>query len=117
MRWSRSFVVMGAVAALFAGCAAAPKDAAPAGQATARERVAQGAFLLDVRTPEEFAEGHLPGAELIPVQSLAARLGEVPKDRPVVVYCRSGKRSAQAAAILRDAGRTDVIDLGAMSNW
>ena len=55
--------------------------------------VTAGATLLDVRTPEEFAEGHLEGAVLIPVAELSTRLSEIPRDRPVVAYCRSGARS------------------------
>jgi len=84
----------------------------------ARRLVEQGALLLDVRTPGEYADRHLPGAVNIPVQELAARLGEVgAKDRSVVVYCRSGHRSANAAAMLRQAGYAQVHDLGAMSRW
>ena len=80
--------------------------------------VAAGALLLDVRTPEEFAEGHVKGAVNIPVQSLRARLDEAGrKDRPVVVYCRSGRRSALAASILKDAGFEQVIDVGPMPAW
>lgn len=75
------------------------------------------ALLLDVRTPEEHAEGHLKGALNIPVDDLAVRLTELePKDRPVVVFCRSGFRSSRAAEILREAGFRDVHDLGGMSN-
>jgi rhodanese-related sulfurtransferase len=69
------------------------------------------AFLLDVRTPEEFAEGHAEGARNIPVQELAARFGEVPAGRPVVVYCRSGGRSASAGALLSQRG-VEVYDAG-----
>ncbi len=85
--------------------------------ADARRLVEKGATLLDVRTPGEFAAGHLPGAVNIPVQSLSARLGEVPKDRPVIVYCRSGQRSSSAARQLKQAGFGAVHDLGAMSRW
>jgi phage shock protein E len=82
-----------------------------------RERVAKGALLLDVRTPAEFAEGHIPGAKNIPVQELAARINEVgPRDRHVVIYCRSGARSAAAAQLLTRAGY-HVTDVGAMSNY
>lgn len=79
----------------------------------------QGALLLDVRTPEEFAAGHIDGATNIPVQQLEARLWSLPasKDQNVVVYCRSGARSSKAAGILKNAGYTRVVDLGAMSNW
>lgn len=74
-------------------------------------------FLLDVRTPEEFATGHISGAANISVQTLAARLAEVPKDEPVVVYCRSGNRSATAVQMLKEAGYTTVYDLGGVIAW
>ncbi|MBZ0300324.1 MAG: rhodanese-like domain-containing protein [Anaerolineae bacterium] len=74
-------------------------------------------FLLDVRTPEEFATGYITGATNISVQTLADRLSEVPKDTPVVVYCRSGNRSAQAARILSDAGYSEIYDLGGVNSW
>jgi phage shock protein E len=77
--------------------------------------VNDGAVLLDVRTPGEFASGHLDGAVNIPVDELADRLGEIEGDQ-VVVYCRSGHRSAKAAAVLEGAGK-QVTDLGAMGNW
>ncbi len=84
----------------------------------ARQLVDRGAFLLDVRTPGEFDSGHVDGAVNIPVQSLGQRLMELPAtDQPVVVYCRSGGRSAQAAALLRQAGWTDVHDIGPMPAW
>ncbi len=74
-------------------------------------------FLLDVRTPEEFGTGHIAGAANISVQTLADRLSEVPQDQPIVVYCRSGNRSAQAAQILQAAGYTGVYDLGGVIDW
>jgi rhodanese-related sulfurtransferase len=80
-----------------------------------RKWVAEGATLLDVRTPEEFAAGHVDGARNIPVQVLGGRLRDVPKGR-VVVYCRSGGRSASAAALLRQAGY-EVFDVGPMSAY
>ncbi|MBL8951739.1 MAG: rhodanese-like domain-containing protein [Myxococcaceae bacterium] len=86
----------------------------------ARELVSRrGALLLDVRTPEEFAAGHVDGAKNVPVQVLDAELARLPakKNQPIVVYCRSGGRSARAAAMLGAAGFTQVHDLGAMSNW
>lgn len=73
--------------------------------------------LLDVRTPEEFASGHIPGAVNISVDSLAQQLSQVPQDKPVVVYCHSGNRSAQAARILNDAGYKNIYDLGGIIAW
>jgi rhodanese-related sulfurtransferase len=85
--------------------------------AEARRLVAEeGAFLLDVRSTEEFGSGHVEGATNIPIQELDSRLAEVPEDKPVVVYCLSGGRSAMAARELTAAGR-DVYDLGPMSAW
>jgi rhodanese-related sulfurtransferase len=78
--------------------------------------VAAGAALIDVRTPDEYAAGALEGAVNVPLDELAGRLDELDRSVPVVVYCRSGSRSSQAAAILCDAGFT-VYDLGAMTNW
>lgn len=84
--------------------------------AAAHELVKQGATLLDVRTPEEYEAGHLSGATLIPIAVLEARLAEVSQDKPIVVYCRSGRRSAMAANLLKKRGY-EVHDLGAMAAW
>jgi rhodanese-related sulfurtransferase len=73
-------------------------------------------ILLDVRTPEEFANGHIPGAININVEELSTRMSEIPSDLPVVVYCRSGNRSATAAAMLSGQGYT-VYDLGGIIDW
>jgi len=73
--------------------------------------------LLDVRTPEEFASGHISGAVIISVETLASRLDEIPRDLPVVVYCRSGNRSATAAQILNGEGFQPVYDLGGIQAW
>lgn len=73
--------------------------------------------LLDVRTPQEFNDGHIAGSINIAVETLAGRLDEVPRDQPIVVYCRSGNRSAQAAQILTQAGFTNVYDLGGIIAW
>lgn len=84
----------------------------------AHQAVQAGAVLLDVRTPQEFAAGHLDGAVNIPVQELEQRLGELPaKDRQYVIYCHSGRRSAIAKRMLESRGYTQLLDLGAMTNW
>jgi phage shock protein E len=115
----RSRLVMVGVLALLAvaGYLSFARSPGRAG-AGARALVAQGALLLDVRTPEEFNQQHLPGAVNVPVQELDRRWAEVgPRDRDVVVYCRSGRRSSSAAEILRAHGFTKVHDLGPMSAW
>ncbi|MBM4377338.1 MAG: rhodanese-like domain-containing protein [Deltaproteobacteria bacterium] len=84
----------------------------------ARRLVDAGAMLLDVRSPAEFSSGHIDGAKNIPVDELSSRISEVgPKEKPVVVYCRSGARSGSATRVLRGAGFTQVYDLGSMSAW
>lgn len=64
----------------------------------------QGAFVLDVREPEERADYHMPDSTLIPPGELSNRLGEVPTDRKIIVVCRTGNRSAQGRDILLAAG-------------
>lgn len=83
--------------------------------ATAARLVGEGAFLLDVRTPTEFATGAPKGAVNIPVQELAGRLDELPRDRKIVAYCRSGARSATAVAQLVKAG-FEAHDAGGLGN-
>lgn len=85
--------------------------------AQAKKLVEEGAMLLDVRTQGEFAGGHLPKAVNIPLSELSARIAEVPKDQPVVVYCASGMRSASAKRLLVASGRKAVHDLGGMSRY
>ncbi len=78
----------------------------------------EGARLVDVRSEAEYGGGHLPGSINLPLQQLdgkASKLGA--KDKPVVVYCLSGTRSALARAKLKGLGFTRVFDLGPMSRW
>ena len=76
--------------------------------------------LIDVREPAEFAQGlgHIDGALLLPLGQLEARLGELSRQRPIVTVCRSGARSARAAAMLAKAGFDQVANLrGGMLRW
>ena len=83
-----------------------------------RSAVQKGARVIDVRTPGEFASGNVGGSINIPLQDLSSSLGKVGKSsRPVVLYCRSGSRSAMAARILRSNGYERVLDAGAIHNW
>jgi rhodanese-related sulfurtransferase len=80
----------------------------------------KGAFLLDVREPSEYAEVHAKDAVLIPLGQLPSRLNEIAqyKNKPVVVICRSGRRSAQGAEILRNAGFAQVANVeGGTNAW
>ncbi len=84
----------------------------------ASQKREQGAFILDVREPSEWAQFHIPGATLIPLGDLPTRLSEVPADREVVVVCRSGNRSAQGRDILLNAGFTRVTSMaGGVTQW
>lgn len=86
--------------------------------AEAHRWVEAGATLVDVRSPQEFAAGHLPQAKNIPVQELDRRAKELgDRGKPLVVYCRSGARSASAKGSLVAQGFTQVLDLGPMSAW
>ena len=75
-------------------------------------------YLIDVRTKEEYSQGHLGGAALIPVDEIKNRLTEIPKDKPVIVYCKSGARSMQAANILVSNGFKTVYNMtGGIEEW
>ena len=78
----------------------------------------QHLFVLDVRSPQEYAEGHVPGAVNVPHDQLASRLAEVPKDKDVVVYCRTGRRTALATEMLAANGYKRISHLeGDMQAW
>jgi len=80
------------------------------------EKIRAGATIIDVRTPDEYAEGRYRGAINIPVDELPRRLDSIgKKDAPVVVYCASGGRSAVAESILRSRGFTDVLNAGGIA--
>lgn len=86
--------------------------------ARAHALVEDGARLIDVRSPQEYASGHIDGARNIPLNEIGRRTKDVGrKDKPVVVYCLSGMRSAQAKSKLEAAGFTEVHNLGSMSRW
>jgi rhodanese-related sulfurtransferase len=91
-----------------------------AAPADVEQWIAEGrVHVLDVRRPDETAQGVVPGSQLIPLDQLAARAGELPADdKPIVVVCRSGRRSKQAADLLRAGGRSNVIELrGGLMAW
>ncbi|MBI5053866.1 MAG: rhodanese-like domain-containing protein [Chloroflexi bacterium] len=77
-----------------------------------------GAFILDVRTVEEWKEFHVPNSTLIPLDELPKRVAEVPRDKEVVVVCRSGNRSQAGRDILLNAGFTKVTSMsGGLNEW
>lgn len=76
-----------------------------------RELASGKPVLVDVREPDEFAAGHIEGAKLIPLGTLEAAYSTLPKDGKLVVYCRSGKRSAKAVSVLAAHGYSNAVSL------
>jgi rhodanese-related sulfurtransferase len=83
----------------------------------AYEMYKSGTFLLDVRTQEEWDEYHVPNATFIPLDQLPNRLSEVPKDKEIVVICRSGNRSKEGRDILLNAGYNATSVTGGIKEW
>ncbi len=79
-----------------------------------KAKLAAGAVVLDVRRDDEFRAGAFPGALHIPLQQLQGRLSEIPRGKPVVVYCAAGMRAESAANVLRGAGFDDVVNAGGL---
>lgn len=86
-----------------------------------KERLDKGdkITVIDVRTPDEYAAGHIPGSLLIPFDEIKVKSDQLPQDKntEIVVYCRSGRRSAIAAETLISLGYAKIYDLGAVSSW
>ncbi|MCL6523212.1 MAG: rhodanese-like domain-containing protein [Thermoflavifilum sp.] len=78
--------------------------------------IQQGAIILDVRTPQEFKSGHIPGAINIPVQQLQQQLHRLKKNQVIITCCASGARSALAKNILKQAGFAEVHNGGSWIN-
>lgn len=86
--------------------------------ATAKALAAAGARVVDVRTPQEFAAGHVPGAINIPYEEIGKRAAEIgPPSTQVVLYCRTGRRSGIAADALQKAGYSKLYDFKSVSAW
>ena len=124
---NRTAAAVFASAALFCGVmTAAPVMAAPANFQVIQPQEAKammdkgGVVILDVRTPQEFAEGHIAGAVNVPLQTLkvGARLDQVTNlDQPILVYCKSGRRAALASDLLSFAGYTQVYNFLGVKQW
>lgn len=106
-----------------AGCGAAPREHGyqriSMDEAAALLAEQEDLILLDVRTEEEFTEAHIPGAICIPNESIGAEeIAQLPdKEQRILVYCRSGNRSRQAAQKLVDLGYTNIIECGGIQDW
>jgi rhodanese-related sulfurtransferase len=92
-------------------------DGLEVGLETFAEAYAAGAAVLDVRNPDEYEAGHVPGAALIPITELAARQDEIPEGDPLYVICASGGRSLTAAKALVRAGYRAVSVAGGTRGW
>lgn len=133
---SRAPIVLLAALALTPACANEPSSSSPPASqaenkaglpdrdpALAHKLVAAGGLLIDVRSPDEYAEKHAEGAINIPVGELDRRLAEVEKlaggdkKKPIVVYCAMGGRAAAAKKALVRAGYEQVTNVGGLSDW
>ena len=110
-------------ALLLAGCAA-PAEETTYRQINMDEAITMmeeesGYILLDVRTPEEFAEKHIPGAINVANETIGTdEIPELPnKDQLILVYCRSGNRSKQASEKLAAMGYTNIVEFGGINDW
>lgn len=88
-------------------------------EAVAMMEEESGYLILDVRTPEEFGEKHIPGAVNVPNETIdTEEIPELPdKEQLILVYCRSGNRSKQASAKLVDLGYTNIVEFGGIKDW
>ena len=110
-------------ALLLVGCAA-PAEEITYRQINMDEAItimeeASGYIILDVRTPEEFADKHIPGAINVPNETIGTEeISELPdKDQLILVYCRSGNRSKQASEKLAALGYTNIVEFGGINDW
>jgi len=83
----------------------------------AREMVANGAQLVDVRSPQEYAQGAIPGSVNVPLQTIQMAKDALDKEKPVIVYCVSGARSSQAQMFLENMGFGSVHNLGSIRKY
>ena len=101
----------GALIAIAAFASESVPDISSETLAARQQQDRQGLFVLDVRSPDEFAAGHVPGAVNIPYDQVGSRLAEVPQHKDVVLYCRTGRRAALAAEVLASHGYTRLQHL------
>ena len=129
-KWSNSRIishllsgplVMGALAVLLAACGASQPTYKQISQDEAMQMMKDesGYLIVDVRTPEEFAEGHIPGAINVPNEEIGTEMPDAlpDKDQLLLVYCRRGNRSKEASQKLADMGYTNVYEFGGIETW
>jgi phage shock protein E len=134
-RVSLSLTIFVILALALTACTASPITPAPAAAPTSQVDVTKlgpnvdvatvngllgrdDVVILDVREQSEYDAGHIPGVKLIPMGTVANRLSEIPKDKPVIVTCHSGNRSGQVTDYLRQQGYTNVHNMtGGLNAW
>lgn len=110
-------VLLIAALSIMSGCAAQDnKPDTTANRAPQQDSVTAAPFFVDVRTPEEFASGSVPGAVNIPLDEIESRIAEFEGKKEIVVFCRSGNRSAQAITILQQHGITNTTNGGSWTD-
>ena len=120
--WKRFVLVLVAIAACSKSVAPPPTASTAKDPAVARVLISKGAVVIDVRTAEEFAAGHVPNATNIAVESFGSHLDDVDKlvasdhSRAIVVYCAAGARAAKAKAQLDAAGYSHVVNGGGIDD-
>ena len=109
---------------LFVGCNPSQTQAKSYKQVSMEEAVQMmkeqsGYIILDVRTPEEYSQGHIPNAINLPNENIgSADMAQLPKkDQLIFVYCRSGRRSKEAAQKLVNLGYTNIVEMGGILDW
>lgn len=80
------------------------------------ELLQKGAVIVDVRSPSEYAAGHYPGSQNIPLNDLTNRASEIPKEKPVLLCCASGARSGLAVTVLKQKGYGNALNIGSWTN-
>ncbi len=119
------FVALLLAASMFSGCATLDGASETLYQQVTAEEARQimdseeSYIILDVRTQEEFDESHIPGATLLPLDSIESMAESVlpDKDQLILVYCRSGNRSKQASELLTNLGYSRIVEFGGIKSW
>lgn len=117
-----SIVVVATLTFFVTGCSkeagTATYESITGQEALARMEAEEGYVILDVRTPDEYSERHIPNAINIPVETIADKPAELDDlDQLIFVYCRSGNRSKQASEKLVELGFTNIVEIGGLNTW
>ena len=97
--------------------ASAPSSITPEGLKKILDEKDKNYLLIDVRTPSEYKEGHIPSALLIPYDEIEKHTEEISKEKVIILYCHSGRRSGIALSKLKNLGYEKLINFGGITNW